>query len=83
MDAPAAGDGAGVPNPESSYNRSATLGITGADNTPLRAAAGQGSPFAGAPFMAQSRRPTSNKIRFSTSTHPRLSVWQGRKYSGP
>ena len=45
MDALAAGDGAGVPDPESSYNRSATLGITGAGNTPLRTAAGQGSPF--------------------------------------
>ena len=61
MDALAAGDGAGVPDPESSYNRSATLGITGAGNTPLRAAAGQGSPFLraaagrGSPF-APSRR---------------------------
>ena len=45
MSAPTAGGGAGVPDPESSYNRSATLGTTGADNTPLRAAAGQGSPF--------------------------------------
>ena len=65
MSAPTAGGGAGVPDPESSYNRSATLGTTGADDTPLRAAAGQGSPFlraavgqgspfAGAPFSRHS-----------------------------
>ena len=67
MDALAAGDGAGVPDPESSYNRSATLGITGAGNTPLRAAAGQGSPFAGAPGHKElkSHRGRPSQIRLA------------------